>query len=421
MTKKRKPSLLPEQDDPRSPRPKQRPSRPRVESDKRRTQSTQRAKPTQPMQTPSNRQSAPPRRIKRQRRRASASMTILALILAVTLIGVTTVILYDPDLIGLAEKEDLALTEISFMNTASALVLTSDSLNATGVSNAQRALDIDSTMSSFNIANTQSARDTQATQTSVANSNAQQATQSAIEFQATQAEFERAATQSELNYQSTQAFLNQNATAVALGFATAPANNSGNSNSAQTTLATPPPFSEGFTQELDSGLWTLSAPTDWRLADRGDMIAQRNGAWLLTQRTDLRDYALDITFQPPVVAESYQHILLNMSEAGGGITLELYFVGNRLSAVSIYQINYAQINASQFLTAQERTLIQGVVTDTPIGETVNVQVDVRNGRFGIFIDERAIMDIILDVPLSTGAVGVYVTQNSRVEHVAILR
>lgn len=419
MTKKRKPPLLPEQQSPRGQRPQgasQRPKRPRPNAPKRRNQATQRAKSTQPMQQ--QRPNRPPRRT---RRRASGAMVILALILAVTLVGVTGVILYDPELIGLAEKEDLALTEISFMNTASALELTGDALNATGVHNAQRALDVDSTLSAFNIAGTQSARDAQATQTTVANSNAQQATQSAIEFQATQAEFERVATQSELNYQSTQAFLNQNATAVALGFATAPASNTGNNDSAQSTLATPPPFDEGFTQELDSGLWTLSAPTDWRLADRGDMIAQRNGAWLLSQRTDLRHYALDVTFQPPVVAESYQHILMNMSEAGGGIDLELYFVGNRLSAVSIYQITYGQISASEFLTAQQRTLVQGVVTDTPIGETVNVQIDVRDGHVGVFIDERAIMDIALNVPLPAGAVGVYLTQNSRLEHVAILQ
>ena len=192
----------------RQQRPQSKPSLLPEEKSKRSTQPAQRIRPQQ--------------RRKKRRGCASIMLLLLTMFLSVVLVAITAIVLYNPNLLGLEEERDLALTEIAHQNTESALELTGESLNATAKFNAQQVLEVNSTLSAFSIQRTQIARDTIATETAIANQNAQQATQSALEFQATQAEFDRIATQSELNYQSTQAYLNQNATAIALGFATAP-------------------------------------------------------------------------------------------------------------------------------------------------------------------------------------------------------
>ena len=387
----------------RQQRPQSKPSLLPEEKGKRSTQPAQRIRP--------------PQRRKKGRGCASIMLLLLTMFLSLVLVAVTAIVLYNPNLLGLEEERDLALTEISHQNTESALVLTSESLNAAAVFNAQQVLDVNSTISAFSIQRTQIARDAIATETAIANQNAQQATQSALEFQATQAEFDRLATQSELNYQSTQAYLNQNATAIALGFATAPA------GSGELVDASPPPspvFNEGFSSNVESGFWSLSAPSDWRLDEREQLIAQRNGAWIVTQRTDFDNYAVNVTFQPPIVAESYQYILLNTTESTGGLTLELYFSGGNLSAIGLYQITPNQINEATYLSAQNKNALHAIQTSIPIGDTVNVQVDIRNGRIGVFINASAIMEVTLTSMPPAGAVGAYLSESTRLEGIEVL-
>ena len=387
----------------RQQRPQSKPSLLPEEKSKRSTQPAQRIRPQQ--------------RRKKRRGCASIMLLLLTMFLSVVLVAITAIVLYNPNLLGLEEERDLALTEIAHQNTESALELTGESLNATAIFNAQQVLEVNSTLSAFSIQRTQIARDAIATETAIANQNAQQATQSALEFQATQAEFDRIATQSELNYQSTQAYLNQNATAIALGFATAPA------GSGELIDASPPPpplFNEGFSSSVENGFWSLSSPSDWRLDDREHLIAQRNGAWILTQRTDFANYAVNVTFQPPIVSESYQYILLNTNDSTGTLTLELYFSGGNLSALGLYTITPNQITEATYLSAQNKNALHAVQTNIPIGDTVNVQVDIRNGRIGVFINASATMEVTLTSMPPAGAVGAYLSENTRLEGIEIL-
>ncbi len=353
-------------------------------------------------------------------------MWMLLLVLSFTLISVVTVLIYQPDVIGFERGGDLTQTQIGFIQTESALVTTAQALDLTAQGNAQAAFNNDSTRAALNneIAllnqrSTQSANDFLATETNVALSNAQQATQSALDFQGTQSSFEQQATQAQLNYQGTQAVLNQNATAIALGFATAPPD-------ANLITGTPPPrplFDEGFTTGLTTGLWTVSSPTDWRFDANNVLVASATRAWLLTQRTDLQSYRVDVRFDTANTqgVPTYFYVLLNIpaDSQSTGLALELFYDGTNISAVGLYDVTRDQFNATEFLSRQNLTVITGVQTGVPVTDSLLVQAEVQGAQVAVFINSTAVLTQSLETVPSAGAVGVYLPTDGRVERITV--
>lgn len=360
-------------------------------------------------------------------RRAGAfiMMWLLLLLLSLVLIAGLTIILYRPGVIGLGYTYDLTQTQVSFQRTAEALNVTAQALDSTIVANAQQAFDNASTRAALNNRlalleqeSTQAALDIGATQTAIALSNAQQATQSALEFESTRAAFDRAATQVELDYQGTQAALIQNATAAALGFATLSAG-----NQSRTEAPPPPPIlDERFTAGLSSGLWDFGAVTDWGLGTGNALLAARSGAYLLTQRTDLAQYALDVDVLLPDAA-AVTYLLLNIPagmDAPGGLVVEIVFDGARVTAAGLYRVTRAQAIGSDFMASARLDAITAVQVDVPPARDVRLQVEARGGRVVVLANGRGLFDITLDAIPAPGAVGISVTQGTTVRRISVL-
>ena len=359
---------------------------------------------------------------------------LLALIaLSLAFFGVAGVILYRPGLVGLETRANVAQTRISFEGTRMALGATADSLGATALFSADMAFNNESTRAALDNrqmmieqAETQSVLDAQATQTAVAIANAQQATRAAVDFQSTQVAFEQAATQAELAYQGTQAALRQQATAVALGFAT-------NAPSAQDILTqTPPPtltavplFRDGFESGLQTQLWNFSSPQDWTLGDQGVLIAERSGAWMLTQVNNLRDYAFEVELQPLQGAQfaADYHLLLNVQsgpQSPNGLAVRLSYNGSRVTAVGLHVFSLADLSSGDGLLNRQLTTVQSQQVNLAPDATIRVRAELRGQHLVVVVNEQLGLDVTLNAQPLPGAVGLQVPRGAGIKRVTLL-
>jgi|GEM_PF-5307173 len=158
----------------------------------------------------------PPIKLKNQPMRTTGISFVLALMMLMVLfigmvIGVVGSILFGPAILGLDD-------------TATALAIREESINATSEANQILDLNYRETQSALSagesllgLTATQSSNFAFATQTAIVISNAQQATQAAFDFQNTQIALQQQRTQVIIDSQATQAALDQTATAVIAG------------------------------------------------------------------------------------------------------------------------------------------------------------------------------------------------------------
>lgn len=381
------------------------------------------------------------RRVIRRRRGCMWMMGLLILLLSVGFAGISTVVLFRPDVVGLALNGDVTATAVSLGRTAQALEATQDTLitraaniASTDAAFVARSFDQESTQAAlenyesllYRLA-TQDARDAIATQTTVAIANAQQATQAALEFEATQAAFDRIATQVELEYQGTQAALNREATAAVLGFSTrAPAGQDIQTQTVEPTITAQPLFTDGFQGGLQAGLWQFGASADWTLAGDDTLAASRNGSWLLTRNNNLRDYTLNVSLSPLVgtgFAADY-FILLNIQpemDANGGLAVRLSYDGERLTAVGLYRIRRADIldDLGLFDSISGMAALQAVQTSIAPDPMLDVRVSVNEGRVTVTTNGVLSLDVPLDSAPLPGAVGLQVPEGARLREVTL--
>ncbi len=399
------------------------------EKNKRSTQPSRRVRPADMYPPATVRDLA-----RKMRRRTSLLIISIIAILLISLgwIVTLTLIAYRPDLIGYDQVRDMDATAAVFQQTAVVLGDTGQlldsraiDLNATaqsvavgGIANVETQTALEDREATFDQSATQTMLDTAATQTGVAVENARQSTQAAVEFASTQAAFDRQATQAEIDFQGTQAAINREATAVAMNFATAPP------EVAPTFAPIPSPlFNEGFvTSGLDSGRWNLSEFTDWELADDGSIVAQRSGAWLLTQRDDLTDYGFIVDFEPlPGSSQAaFYYVPLNATIGEDrGVTVELFYDGTQISAVGLYTLEGAVFDGP-FWEASLPEIETQFISVVPEDGFVTVQVEVRGERVTVYLEGQAVLDVFLAETLPQGAVGVSLPEGTRVERLALL-
>lgn len=361
------------------------------------------------------------------------SLLLALILLSIAFFSTAIIILNKPGLVGLEARADIALTETSFEGTRTALQSTANALGATAQFNAGQVFSIDSTRAALNNrqsmleqAETQSVLDTQATQTAIAIANAQQATSAALDFQATQAAFDVAATQVELAYQGTQAALNRDATAAALGFATdAPSGQDILTQTPPPTITAQPLFTDGFDAGLSGSLWEFSAVQDWSLSDEGALVADRSGAWLLTQLEDLDNYIFEVELLPlqgASLAADY-HLLLNVQaepQAPNGIALRLSYDGERVTAAGLHYFALEDLFNDDGLLNRPLTTIQSQQVNLPADEHIRAKVELREGRIVAIINEELVLDVTLDEVPSPGSVGLQVPQGAGIVRVALL-
>ncbi|PJF21905.1 MAG: hypothetical protein CUN56_08715 [Phototrophicales bacterium] len=371
---------------------------------------TQKRKPPLLPEEPGSHKTQP--HIPPKRRRLTWMLWLIILLLSITIGGITTVILYEPELFGMGLTGDLTVTHAALSTRIYDVELSAQALNQLefNVFSTQAALDNRQMLQDQQ--ETQSALDIQATQTGVAIANAQQATRAALDFQGTQIAFNRQATQVELDYQGTQAALSRDATAVALGFATQ-APSAQLTASPIPTYTTEPFFTDGFAQGIQSDLWQFGDAADWRVDD-GQLIAQRTGAWLLTQVNDLSDYTLQVDLTTLTVPADY-FIIVNSIE---GLAIRLTHNGNRLTGAGLYRFTLDQLLTDTGLIGRVISPIQAVQVNIGAGNELNIQVVVSGQQVTATVNGETVINAVLpNLPLP-GAAGVQLPLNSHLQRIA---
>ena len=386
--------------------------------------------------------------VKPQRRRRFGCLLWLALVLlSIGFVSTVGLLLYRPDVVGLAAEEDLSGTGIVFDSTADSLRSTaqalgsmSESLQQTRIAleitaqyNVSRDFDFDSTRVALDNrqfavqqTGTQAVRDLQATETTVAIVNAQQGTQAVLDFRNTQTAFDRAATQAELSYQGTQAALNQEATAAVLGFATeAPPAEDVLTQTPPPTLTQQPLFTDGFGGGLNETRWSFSAVEDWSLqGEAGRLVAQRNAAWLLSQRNDLSGYVLETTLLPVTgvgVAADY-HLLLNVhgtEQTPNGYAIRLRYDGTRVTTVGLYLFSLDDLFTGEGLLNRPLSALQSTQLELAPAQQINVRAEVRDNQIVAVVNERLALNILLDNVPIPGAVGVQIPTGAAIDRIVV--
>ena len=366
---------------------------------------------------------------RRQRRSAFAMLAATAALLSVTLIGGVVTLVYRPDAVGLAARDDASATAAVLGATREVLetqidglALTFDANEAQAVANASTAQAIESQQAQLAAEGTQAALDAEATQTRIAANNAQQATNAALAFEGTRAAFDRMATQVEIEYQGTQAALSREATAVALGFATlAPSGQDILSQTPPPTLTAIPLFTDGSAATLSGAVWDYQQVDDWLLNPEGRLVARRSGAWLLT-RDSFQDYALTVHLRPvtgPGLAADY-YVLLGIPADGPGLALRLSYDGERLTAAALVRATRAQVLNVVDVFAGQLSVIETTPVDAPPAERLDIRADRRGSRLTVVVNGQMVFDTSLDSATPNGALGLQIPVGAQIEHVVLL-
>ena len=368
----------------------------------------QKRKPPLLPEESNNRKTQP---IPKTRRRFSWMLWLMILLLAVTLGGVTTIILYEPELFGMGLTGDLTVTHAALSNRVQDVELSAQAISQLEfeVHSTQAALDNRQLL--IDQRETQSALDIQATQTGVAIANAQQATRAALDFQGTQIAFNRQATQVELDYQGTQAALSRDATAVALGFATEAPNAQLTATPSPTYTAVPF-FTDGFAQGIDGGLWRFGDAADWRVTD-GELLALRTGSWLLTQVNDLSDYTLQVDLTTLTSPADY-FIILNSIE---GLAIRLTHNGERLTGAGLYRFTLDQLLNESGLIGRTITPLQASQVTIDPSVDLNIQVMLNGRNVTAIVNGSTVIEATLAGDPLSGAAGVQLPVNARLRRI----
>jgi hypothetical protein len=356
--------------------------------------------------------------IQPRRRGTIYTLALLLILLALSLATSVGVILYRPDLAGLAPNLDMTALSMQLDRTRAALAVTADTVERTAQANLAAQRDNESTreafqeqQAEFEEAATQAALDQLATETAVAVLNARRATQAALEFEETQAAFDQQATRVELEYQGTRAALSRDATAVALGFATDPPDME-EIPPMPPTPARQPLLTDGFADGVIGGLWRSSAAADWGLDPDGVLVARRSGAWLLTELDLLADYALEVELLPVTGEDSAADYLILLNADGEPITpdrlaLRLSYDGARLTAVGLFR-----------LTTGGMSPLQAVQVDIP-ADTLSIRVGLGEEQVSVTVTGRLVLDARLETAPPPGSVGLQVPAGTRIRQVII--
>jgi hypothetical protein len=345
---------------------------------------------------------------------------VLVLLFLIALGSVASVIIYRPDLLGLATFNNLTATSQQINGTVEVFNRTAQSLS-------QQNFDVENTRAALENAGqrfigeqTRIAQNFVATETAIAFANAQQATRAALDFRGTQVAFQQEATRVELNYRGTQAALNRDATAVALGFATqAPSSN--NPFTPTPTITQAPLFEDGFSGDrVSSGIWRFGDQADWTINPAGELTAARSGAWLLTQIGDLTDYAFDLTLIPVSGVTADYFLLVTVPESGDGLTLRLSYNGERITAVGVFRFDVMQLLDADGLLGEALTPVTARQIQAAPAETLDLRLSLRDDTLRLDGNGAMLFETTLDTPITPGAVGLQLPDSARVIRTTLL-
>ncbi len=346
------------------------------------------------------------------------------LLLAMLTLGLgtgTAVLVARPDVYGLEFRGNLTLTAGAFANTASALDMTARANAQTARDNLATATLLAGQAGDVMAQQTGIAQDQFNTQTAVAIANMQQATQAAIHFQNTQTAANQQATQVALDFAMTQAAINQQATQNALAFSTQIASIPTPITPTITPIPTnTPSLQDGFIGGVDASQWRFASVADWGFHSGGGLIANRDGAWLITQQSDYSQYRFDALIQPVGAGEYW--FILNIGANGDNLAVRFAYDGAQITGVSIVTFVIDDFLSPTGLLA--RNLPQVISLPLTIAKTrqnIAFSLAVNPQTITIMVDAATALTYTLDVPISPGAVGIQLPNRTILETILVLR
>lgn len=333
----------------------------------------------------------------------------------------TAILVARPDIYGLEFRGNLTLTAGAFANTASALEITARANAQTARDNLATATVLAGQAGDVMAQQTSMAQDQFNTQTAVAIANEQQATQAAINFQNTQIAANQRATQVALDFAMTQAAINEQATQNAVSFATQIASIPTPITSTITPIPTnTPSLQDSFIGGVDASQWRFASVADWGFHSGGGLIANRDGAWLITQQSDYSQYRFDALIQPVGAGEYW--FILNIGANGDNLAVRVAYDGAQITGVSIGIFVIDDFLSPTGLLA--RNLPQVVSLPLTISKTrqnIAFSLLVNPQTITITIDALTALDYAFNTPLSPGAVGIQLPRGTILETILVLR
>lgn len=385
--------------------------------------------PPPPNSVPEARQTQPTKKIDdpfkdtkesapKRKRNPKPWLWALVLLLFGTIAVFTTVILYQPGMLGLARIPDLAASDEALQNAAAqtgqAVETTRLAVEGTSIANQNRERDLQGTIAALNNREdllqqtlAQVAFNNASTATAIAVSNAQQATLAAVAREGTQAALIQAATQAQHDFEATQtALIGQFPTPEP----TLPAN-------ILTTDA-------GFVTGSETNRWdALPLSEAWALTDNNTLLARVPNATLLTAWGDFgENYALVAEITPVLGAQAYYDVIFGLDQTGVGYALRLWSNGTIVTEADLYSFDVSAL-ANGLLMDRSRLIAINQNLAIP-ADRLDVRLDIRGNSVNVAFNGQGILTAALPLAAGqtrlVGAVGVQVPVGSHVARLRVL-
>lgn len=346
-------------------------------------------RPANPMPTPSSR--------KKRRKRGCRWLAWIALALLTLLLGTgAVVIVARPEMYGLEFRANLTLTADVFAKTAMALDSTARANDQFARNNQSTATALAEQVGDMVARQTSIARDQFNTRTAIAISNAQQATQVAMDFAMTQVAIQRQATQNALAF----------ATQIASIPTPVPPTNT-------------PSLQDSFIGGVDASQWRFASLDDWSVQG-GGLIANRDGAWLITQQADYNQYRLDAVIRPHGAGEYW--FILNIGANGDNLAVRFAYDGTQITSVSILIFTIDDFLSPTGLLARNLPQVISLpLTIVKTRQNLAFSLSVNLQTITLVVDATTALTYNLDMPISPGAVGIQLPKGTLLETILVLR
>lgn len=306
------------------------------------------------------------------------------------IIGIAATTAFSPQLFGLRRTE-------TALNQREAIIASTESVLERRAQNAQftqSALNNDTLI--LNQTATQSQNNIEATQSALAVENERRQTQIALDWEVTQAQAEHIGTQARIEIQYTQAAM-------------------GISEPSLATESLPTVFNYDFSQGLLED-WRSSSGDHWTLAENS-ISAQRDGAWLLSNRLYSGNYRFDVSFDPALQIQSDYFLLVSLTNSEG-IAVNIHTENLETTTVTFYSFDAILLNESQ-LDITQMEILETINYSQLLQTQTTVSLDINGDSMSLRINDNSVLSAIIPQLSQAGVIGIQMPQNTLLRTIVI--
>jgi hypothetical protein len=309
------------------------------------------------------------------------------------IVGIALTVTFSPQIFEFRRTEAaLNQRETIIDSTEAALAQRAEAAQATQIAmgNDIRLLNQTATQSHYNI---------EATLTISAVESARRQTQIALDWEATQAQLARNATLADIDFRNTQA-------AFGLPIASTEA----------ASVSVSSVLSYDFSQGILSNIWRSSAGDHWALVDNG-IVAQRNGAWILSNIPYGGNYRVEVMFDPVLQVESDYFLLLGVSTSEG-IALHIQAENLTTKALGFYRFDSRLLNENSLDIAQMQ-MLETVPYSELLQSQSRVSVIINGENIALSINDKPAVSATIPQLNQTGVIGVQMPRNTILRRISV--